>query len=119
VILADTSVWIDHFRRGTGALAAELELGRLVMHPFVLGELALGSLRDRAATLELLRNLAACTVASDDEVHFLIESRRLMSRGLGWIDAHLLASVAISGGQLWTLDRRLHEAARSLGLSWT
>jgi predicted nucleic acid-binding protein len=117
MILVDTSVWVDHLRKGDRGLAALLTASAVVMHPFVLGELACGNLRKREQILALLRDLPRITVATDDEVLFFIERRALMGRGLGYVDVHLLASVALHGtARLWTRDKRLRAAADSLGL---
>ena len=117
MILVDTSVWVDHFRKGDRGLAALLKASNVVMHPFVVGELACGNLRKREQILALLRNLPRAAVATDDEVLFLIERYTLMGRGLGYVDVHLLASVALHGtARLWTRDKRLRAAADSLGL---
>lgn len=116
MILVDTSVWIDHFRRGSDALARLLLDGQVRTHPFVIGELAMGGLRNRSGTLSLLRSLPAVDCASDEEVHVLVDRRGLSGRGLSWIDAHLLASAAISSVKLWTHDRRLQEQAVAMGL---
>jgi len=117
VILADTSVWIEHFRAGQPELAALLEAGTVLMHPFVLGELACGNLGDRAEILELLGRLPFAPVAADAEVLAFIERRGLMGRGIGYVDAHLLAAAALAGdARLWTLDRRLAALAAELGL---
>jgi predicted nucleic acid-binding protein len=118
VILADTSVWIDHLRHGDPALAASLEDAQIVVHPYVVGELALGSLKNRATLLKLLSDLPQALVASHSEILELIERRSLFGLGLGYVDAHLIASALLSAGtRLWTRDRRLHEAALSLGLA--
>ena len=115
--LADTSVWIQHFRRGEPALAHRLSEGLVLMHPFVSGELACGNLRNRAATLSDLHALPLAKMASNTEVLQLVEDRRRWGRGLGWVDAHLLASALLSHCALWTLDRKLGEAAAKLGLN--
>jgi predicted nucleic acid-binding protein len=120
VILVDTSVWIDHLRSGLPELASLLERGQVLYHPFVRGELACGNLRDRGEVLELLGRLPAAPVASDDEALAFIERRGLMGRGIGYVDVHLLAAVALSGtARLWTRDRRLENVAGELGLSVT
>jgi predicted nucleic acid-binding protein len=116
MVLVDTSIWIEHFRRGEPTLAKRLSEGLVLMHPFVAGELACGNLRDRAAILSDLHALPAAKPASHAEVLQLIEDRRLWGRGLGWIDAHLLASALLSNCRLWTLDTRLEKAAAELGL---
>jgi len=112
MILVDTSVWVDHLRRGDTALVSLLERSAVVMHPFVLGELACGSLQDRSAVLGLLRDLPAAEVATDSEVLHCIERHALHGRGIGYVDVHLLASVMLMpGAALWTRDRRLHQVA--------
>jgi len=116
MVLADTSIWIDHLRRGVPRLAERLSEGLILMHPFVAGELACGNLKDRAFILSELHALPAAQRASDDEVLQLIEDRRLSGRGLGWIDAHLLASALLSNCRFWTLDSRLAKAAADLRL---
>jgi hypothetical protein len=118
VILADTSVWIDHLRKGVAALAEVLEEGEVLMHPYVLGELACGNLRAREEVLGLLARLPSALVATDAETLLFIEKRALMGRGIGYIDAHLLASVTLTeDAKLWTRDKRLAVVAAQLGLS--
>lgn len=108
MILVDTSVWIDHFRRGNRELVEALEREDVLTHPLVIGELACGDLKNRAEVLHLLAALPVAPIATDDEALLLIEKRRLMGRGIGYIDVHLLASVALSAdARLWTLDKRL------------
>jgi predicted nucleic acid-binding protein len=118
MILADTSVWIDHLRASDGSLIGQLEAGRVVMHPFVIGELALGNLRHREVVLGLLAELPSVSVALDPEVLHFIDGHELAGRGIGYVDAHLLASVRLTPGcVLWTRDRRLHAVAAGLGLA--
>lgn len=118
MILADTSVWVDHLRRGEPALVDALEAEQVLMHPFVLGELACGNLRNRRELLTLLGQLPRGPVATDEEVLAFIERRALMGRGIGYVDVHLLASAAIAGGsRLWTHDRRLAAVAAELDLA--
>jgi len=120
MILVDTSVWVDHLRRGDAGLAALLEEGRVLVHPFVIGEIACGVLSERSLTLELLGNLPAATTAENDEVLAFVEQHRLFGRGIGYVDAHLLASVALMPGTaLWTHDRRLLGAALALHCAWS
>lgn len=119
MVLADTSVWIQHFRLGEPVLAGRLVQGLVLMHPFVSGELACGNLRNRAAVLSDLRTLPPADLASHTEVLRLLEDRRLWGRGLGWVDLHLLASAMLSKGEFWTLDKRLAQAGKKLGLGWT
>ncbi len=119
MILVDTSVWVDHLRRGDAALARLLELGTVVMHPFVLGEIACGSLADREVILELLRNLPNAVVAESDEVLGFIERQGLHGKGIGYVDVHLLASVMLTDGtRLWTRDKRLRAVADPLNLAY-
>lgn len=118
MILVDTSVWIDHLRAGDAYLAALLTGSRVLMHPFVLGELACGNLRNREQALALLKALPKASVASDGEVLFFIERHALMGRGIGYVDAHLLAAVTLSDmARLWTRDKRLRMVANSLALA--
>ena len=116
-MLVDTSVWIDHFRRGDPALKALLLRDEVECHPFVIGELACGSLRRRSEVLSLLQSLPQVPLGDDDEVLEFVERHRLMGRGIGWVDAHLLVSASLAGALLWTRDRRLFEVARRMGLS--
>lgn len=119
MILVDTSVWIDHLRSGEPALATSLEGGQVLMHPFVLGELACGNLKNRGEVLRLLGDLPAAPTATEHEALTLIERRALMGRGIGYIDVHLLASAALAGvGRLWTRDRRLAAVAADLELAF-
>jgi predicted nucleic acid-binding protein len=117
VILADTSVWIDHLRQGEPRLAGLLEEGQIVCHPFVTGELALGHLQRRAEILTLLANLPQTVPAAHEEVLRFVERYTLQGTGLGWVDVHLLCSAARDRSQLWTFDRRLAAAAARLGLA--
>jgi predicted nucleic acid-binding protein len=118
VILVDTSVWIDHFRRGDERLASFLESGQVWCHDFVVGELACGRLERRTEILSYLNNLPRAATAKHTEVLELLESRRLPGEGLGWIDVHLLAAALIDGLPLWTRDRALHTAAKRLGVDF-
>jgi predicted nucleic acid-binding protein len=117
VILVDTSVWIAHFRADVPELGQTLIDQQVLTHPFIIGELACGNLRDRADTLAWLRRLPAAVVARDSEVMSLIEARHLWRSKIGWVDAHLLASALMSDCQLWSQDRPLREAAARLKLS--
>ena len=118
MILVDTSVWIEHLRRGHAGLAGLLEQGQVVVHPFVMGEIALGELKHRAEVLGLLAELPVAPVALHEEVLEVVERRRLFGVGIGWTDAHLLASALAGQSLLWTLDRRLTLAARRLDVAW-
>lgn len=117
MILADTSVWIDHFRRGNDELRRRLNQAQIVIHPLIIAELALGSLRDRARTLALLDLLPQVRVAQTKELRFMIEAHRLYGRFIGVIDAHLIASALLdSSTLLWTRDQQLHRVAENLGI---
>ncbi len=116
-ILADTSVWIEHFRSGRTSLTPLLSEGLVVMHPYVAGELACGNLKSRHTILVAMQSLPQAAKATDAEVLHFIESRHLFGKGLGWIDMHLLASALLSDCRLWTLDARLHAAATNLALA--
>jgi predicted nucleic acid-binding protein len=118
MILVDTSVWIDHLHQTDATLVGLLEQAQVCTHPMVIGELALGSLRNRAVVLELLADLPGTPVAAHAEVLHLVESHTLHGRGLSVVDAHLLASSRLGGNhQLWTRDRRLKAAARRLAVA--
>ncbi|HWZ69521.1 MAG TPA: type II toxin-antitoxin system VapC family toxin [Stellaceae bacterium] len=120
MILVDTSVWVQHLRSGDERLAALLNGGEVLGHPFVIGELALGNLRQREAMLSDLRDLPRAVVASDEEVLGLIDRQTLFGRGIGYVDAHLLAAVRLTAGsKLWTRDRRLQAVSAQLGLTAT
>jgi hypothetical protein len=118
MILADTSVWIDHFRRGNDHFSDLLEKDRISLHSFILGELACGNLKNRLKTLDWLQNLSFVTLAREEEALLFIETHKLYGIGLGYVDAHILASAKLSGFALWTLDKRLQEIARSLKVSY-
>jgi predicted nucleic acid-binding protein len=122
LILADTSIWIDHFRSGNrlsqnSDLRKHLNEGQIVIHPAIIAELALGSLRDRTKTLALLDLLPQVQVAQPTEVRRMIEARHLYNLGIGLTDAHLIASVFLNASTLlWTRDKRLRKAAEGLGI---
>jgi len=117
LVLADTSVWIDHLRSGDKELRKHLNQGEIAIHPFIIAELALGSLQDRTNTLALLDLLPQVRVAQLNEVRLAIEARHLYNRGIGLIDAHLIASVFINPPTLlWTRDKQLRKVAEGLGI---
>jgi predicted nucleic acid-binding protein len=117
MILADTTVWIDHFRAFDADFGKLLRNGSIAMHPFVAAEVALGSLRNRQQTLAELDLLVQVPVARIGEVRLLIESHTLYSKGIGLTDANLVASCLITPGtQLWTSDIRLQRVARFMGI---
>lgn len=115
MILVDTSVWIDHLRQGDPLVTRLLEQGRVLCHPCVLGEISLGRLANRQEVLGLLGNLPEAPVATLAETMTLIEAHQLWGRGIGLIDAQLLAATLLSSeAQLWTRDRRLAAVAAEL-----
>jgi len=117
VILVDTSVWIDHLRTSVPALAESIDRHEIVMHPMVVGELACGNLPDRTGTLAQFLAMPSLAESSHTEVLAFIESNRLMGRGIGYVDAHLLCSaLAHRSVRLWTHDQRLGLAASNLGI---
>ena len=118
MILLDTSVWVDHLRRGDSLVVQVLEAGQAAAHAFVIGELACGNLKSRVRVIDLLRALPQLAMAMDDEVLYFIERHELMGRGIGYVDAHLLASSSISGSLLWTRDKRLREISTELGVAY-
>ncbi len=117
MILADTSIWIDHFRANNVDMRKQLGKRNIIVHPFVIAELALGSLRGRARTLSFLDQLPQTRMAQLSEVRQMVEVRSLYSRGIGLIDAHLIASIFLNPGTLlWTRDQRLRGIAKALGI---
>jgi len=115
LILVDTSVWIDHFHKPIQLLVEALEEGDVLIHPFVIGELACGQLARRREVLTLLSMLPQTTLATDDETLHFIDQHLLMGKGLGYIDIHLLASVVLTDeARIWTTDRQLGVIAREL-----
>jgi predicted nucleic acid-binding protein len=117
LILADTSVWIDHFRSGNTELQKALSQGQIAIHSFIIAELALGSLKGRSRVLAMLDLLPQVPVAQASEVRLMIEARRLYNLGIGLTDAHLIASAFLSPPTLlWTRDKPLRRVAEALGL---
>jgi len=118
VILIDSSIWIDHFRKRDEALFALLSRERVLTHPFVIGEIALGHVRNRALVVRDLRKHQQAVIASDDEVLQFIEHEKLAGTGIGYVDAHLLASARLTpGSSLWTRDKRLGDVAQRFGIA--
>ena len=118
MILADTNVWIKHFRESYAELVAHLNNGSVSCHPFVVGELACGNLGNRSEILMLLQALPSTPVAEPAEILDFIENNSLAGRGLGYVDISLLASAMLGNVVLWTFDRRLNEVATELGVSY-
>lgn len=117
MILADTSVWISHLRVGEPLLAKRLVDGEILVHPFVMGELACGTIKNRSKFLLDLESLPSSPSATDVEALRLLEVHNLWGHGLGWIDVHLLASAMLSNSLLWTLDVHLKQAASGLKIA--
>lgn len=115
MVLADTSVWISHLREGNIGLETLLDDSQIVCHPFIIGELACGNLKNRSEILSLLHVLPMTTHAEHEEVMRFIDDYRLMGKGLGYIDMHLLASAILSKSHLWTFDKRLQGVCAKLG----
>jgi len=116
MVLVDTSVWIDHLHDGNAQLESLLDDGEVICHPFIIGELACGTIRNRARILALLRSLPQAGVAVQEEAIALIDAHRLMGSGLGFVDVHLLASARLAGSPIWTKDLPLKKAAAKLGI---
>jgi len=120
MILVDTSVWVDHLRSSDETLVGLLNAGMVLVHPFVIGEIALGNLSRRETVLSALSDLPRAIVATDAEALHFIDRHRLFGRGVGYVDAHLLAAVRLTAGaELWTRDNRLNDVAAQLGLAIT
>jgi hypothetical protein len=119
MILVDTSVWIEHLRIREEDLATLLNGSRVLTHPFVIGELACGNLRNRTEVLKLLKGLPQAPVASQEELLLFVESNDLMGQGIGFVDAHLLAATAMfAASRIWTLDKRLGRVAARLNVAY-
>jgi predicted nucleic acid-binding protein len=118
MILLDTSVWVDHLRQRDSVVVEVLESGQAAAHAFVIGELACGNLKARAQVIDLLQALRQLALATDEEVLYFIERHKLTGRGIGYVDAHLLAAAMIGGSLVWTRDKRLRETATELGVAY-
>lgn len=118
MILVDSSVWIDHFRKGSEELKELLYSNQVLLHDFVIGELALGNFRNRKTVLQMLNDLPKAISATADETLLFIDKHRLYGLGIGYIDSHLLASVVLTEARLWTNDKKLKAAALKLGCSY-
>lgn len=119
MVLVDTSIWIDHFKKGNTALEKLLLDMAVICHPFIIGELACGNLKNRKEILSLLHSLPAAPLVEHDEVLYFIESKKLMGIGIGLIDVHLLASAHLAHAPLWTIDKKLLNASNVLGVSYS
>ena len=118
MVIVDTSIWVTHLRRGSRHLEELLLDAKVVCHPFVVGELACGNLKNRDEFLSLLQSLPMAPTVVLDELLYFIERHRLMGKGIGFVDANLLASANLSGIPLWTFDKRLRSAATGLELAY-
>jgi len=118
MVLVDTSVWVSHLREGNPKLEKLLNDGEVLYHPFIVGELACGNLKNRTEILSLLQSLPRSIEAEHEEVLQFIENYQMMGRGLGYIDVHLIASAVLTGVLIWTLDRKLDEVSTKLGLGF-
>jgi predicted nucleic acid-binding protein len=118
MVLVDMSIWVPHFRGADPKLKELLLNGRVVCHPFIIGELACGQLKNRKEILSLLEALPMAKIAEHEEVLHFIEKHRLIGIGLGYVDVHLLASALLSGIPLWTKDKKLKEVANKLDISY-
>ena len=119
MVLVDTSIWVSHLRKGDDRLAGLLNEGLVCCHPFVIGELACGNLKNRQEILSLLQALPSAETADHEEILAFIENNGLMGKGLGYIDVHLLGSALLSDVVLWTADNRLEQAASGLGVCYS
>ena len=118
MVLVDTAIWVSHLKEGNADLKALLEDGEVLCHPYIMGELACGNLKNRHKILSLLKALPQAKVAGHEEVMNFIELHDLAGAGLGYVDMHLLASALLSGSPLWTADRSLGAAAKKLGVAY-
>jgi len=118
MVLVDTSVWVSHLRDGNAELANLLNDGRVLCHPLIVGELACGNLKDRAVILSFLQLLPMSIEAEHDEVLSFIENNRLMGKGMGYVDVHLITSAVLTGVPVWTLDKKLAQATDSLYIKY-
>ena len=117
MVLVDTTIWVDHFRHKVALLEDLLTSGEVAIHPFIIGELACGNIRNREEIMTLLSALPTLKMASYTEALHLVETRGLYGKGIGWIDIHLLASALLCSTPLWTRDKRLNDTAKALGFS--
>jgi predicted nucleic acid-binding protein len=118
MVLVDTSVWVSHLRDGNVDLEKLLNNGEVVCHPFIVGELACGNLKNRNEILAYLQSLLKTVVAEDEEVLKFIENNQLMGKGLGYIDVHLIASAVLTDVSLWTFDKTLDKFTKKIGISY-
>ena len=118
MVLVDTSVWVSHLREGEVGLEKLLIDGEVICHPFIVGELACGNLKNRLEILTYLQSLPMTILAEDEEVLKFIENNQLMGKGLGYIDIHLIASAALTDVPVWTFDKTLDKIAKKIGINY-
>ncbi len=118
MVLIDTSVWIAHFQKSSEKLEELLVNGEVVSHPFIIGELACGNLKNRKEILSLLKALPEGPFVDEDEFLYFIDKNNLSGRGIGFVDIHILASAFIAGIPLWTYDKKLHKVASDFNISF-
>jgi len=118
VILVDTSVWIKHFRSPNESLVSLLSDNQVVIHEFIIGELACGQLKFRSEILGLLQSLPLLPTSSHDEVLYMINKRKLYASGIGWVDSHLVASTLVANNRIWSFDKSLISIAEKLNISF-
>ena len=118
MVLVDTSIWVSHLRHGNEDLQKLLDDGQVVCHPFIVGELACGNLKNRDEILTYLQSLPMAILAEDEEVLKFIENNQLMGKGLGYIDVHLIASAVLTNVLLWTLDKTLDKFTEKIGINY-
>jgi predicted nucleic acid-binding protein len=119
LVLVDTSVWVSHLREGNGEFVVLLNNGDVMCHPFIVGELACGNIKNRAAILSLLQLLPMAVQAENEEVLRFMEENSLMGKGLGYVDIHLSASAVLSGVPIWTLDKGLAKIIEKLNIGYS
>jgi len=118
MVLVDTSVWVSHLRKGNSNLERLLNDCDVICHPFIIGELSCGNLKNRSEILTLLQALPMATQVEHEEVMHFIENKQLMGKGIGYVDVHLIASAVLTDVPIWTLDKTLNEISTKLGLSF-
>lgn len=118
MILVDTSVWINHLRDGDKHLEKQLIVGNVMCHPYIIGELACGNIKNRKEIISLLQALPMAPLIEFNEYLYFIEEHRLNAKGIGFVDTHLLASALLAQIKLWTADKRLNSAATDLGINY-
>ncbi len=119
MVVVDTSIWIDHLGKADERLQQLLLNGQVLVHPYIIGELACGNLKPRDEILEMLALLPAAPLAEDHEVLYFLEVNQFYGQGIGYVDAHILSSVALlKTATLWTRDKRLGNLAQKIGLAF-